>query len=590
MPLIEAFIIIAMIRKSGAWRLVLAAGLLIAAAALFADQLGFDRNAGWGRLRMGALIFGIASAAGALLYQFNRARIQAFTLRALSPITDQAWVARLRRSEGFTSASAFVEKYRSTLPSIAFVMLVYIWLVSSGTWTTWISPTQHYADLARGFEKGVLYLPVKPDPRLFELSNPYDPDARTNDMGIDVTFYNGRLYLYWGPVPALILVAISPFTHGRVGDLQLVFAFVSGIFLLQTLLMVMIWDRFFAQLPAMWLQLAILAGGLRTPLTFILNNFISARIYEAAITGGQFFLFAGLVVALTVLGRSPISNGRLAGAGILWALAIGTRTLLVVPIAMLMLVIAAWILTGVDRPLDRIKNLAALGLPVALGLAALGWYNWARFGSVTETGYFYQLAGVNLQLHYRELFSPVYVVQNLYNYLFTPVGLAPQFPYLVPQAGKVQSIVDAISLPAIYNSQIVSGLACTFPLAVFAAIPPAAWLSVYLSRKRGSPNRAAAESAQLNWIVAGLSASTIAGFGMLLVFFWVALRYLEDFMPSLVVLSMIGLWQGYRLLDRHRPARRVYAVVSVALAGAAILVSTLLAISVNDLRLGLLAP
>ncbi len=55
-------------------------------------------------------------------------------------------------------------------------------------------------------------------PALLALSNPYDPDARKGIPGLqveqpgtiwDMSLYDGRVYLYWGPAPALLLSAIK---------------------------------------------------------------------------------------------------------------------------------------------------------------------------------------------------------------------------------------------------------------------------------------------------------------------------------------------------------------------------------------------
>jgi drug/metabolite transporter superfamily protein YnfA len=88
----------------------------------------------------------------------------------------------------------------------------------------------------------------------------------------------------------------------------------------------------------------------------------------------------------------------------------------------------------------------------------------------------------------------------------------------------------------------------------------------------------------LNWIMLTLSGACLAIFGFLLSFFWAATRYLEDGMPAMIMLSVIGFWQGYQSLRNKPIGTRFYTAIGVVLIAVSILISTLVAISVNDAR------
>ena len=61
-------------------------------------------------------------------------------------------------------------------------------------------------NLATAFEHGSFSLEAKPNPALLALPDPYDPSARAGiNYPKDFSLYKGRYYLYFGPVPALIL-------------------------------------------------------------------------------------------------------------------------------------------------------------------------------------------------------------------------------------------------------------------------------------------------------------------------------------------------------------------------------------------------
>lgn len=555
----------------------LIAGLTFSGMAFFADALRLDDHSGWGRLRILFFSANILLALFALLYLIFPGRAELMTASLEARIRQTLLVSSLIKSRIVVRLSSILQKYLFTLPALTFVILIHIWLISSGTWTTWVSPTRYYADLARGFERGKLFMAITPNPKLSELANPYDPSARKGiEVLDDVTYYNGKYYLYWGPVPALMLVPVQAILHNRVGDLQLVFIFTCGIFLLLSILLIMIWNLFFHNLPKWMLNISILLIGTAGPTLFMLNNFKGARIYEAAITGGQFFLVAGLLVAVIALGK-PSQHWLLALTGSLWALSIGSRLFLVLPIGAAAFVLACSWFRAKERLFEIIKKLFFLGFPILLGFIALGWYNWARFGSVTESGLYYQLAGLNLQKYYDALLGPVYFFQNLYNYFIHPFSIVSQFPFVRVEYGNIHTILPSYPLPNLYNSQQITGLLITVPFVVFALIP----FVRLLIRKFKDQGE---QSAALPWIVLMLGSSFMAAFIFLMVFFWSAMRYLEDFTPSLLVLSTIGFWQGYASLAPASPARKSYAILGVSLASASMFISLLLALSINDAR------
>jgi hypothetical protein len=285
------------------------------------------------------------------------------------------------------------------------------------------------------------------------------------------------------------------------------------------------------------------------------------------------------LMAYTAATRPSIPNWRLALAGLLWALAIGSRHILAAPIGfMVMLTAIQLIMTNVSST-AKIAKLTSLGLPLALGITALGWYNWARFNSLTETGFSYALASVNIREHSAELFSQSYVIQNLYNYLLNPPGLISNFPFLSLHYGIETSILSFYTIPGFYHAELITGLLCTFPFAIFAVIPLVR-LSIKLFKEKSLKT-----SMEINnrvvptWIILNLGGATLIAFGLLMGFFWAGIRYLGDFIPQLAVLSALGFWQGYQSLARKHIAQNLYALFGSALAIFSILASIMLVIS-----------
>lgn len=561
-------------------------GLAIMGTAILADRIGLDPSKGWGRIRIALLIFGICITLCSVLFW----RYMDETLNGLRRIQSFAGnhplVAGIRGNTGIAYTSGLFRKYWFAIPILILVACIYIWFISTGTWTTWVSPTHLYADLTRGFLKGKLYLPIKVSANLLKSPDPYNPSIGLGLQGpLDVSYFKGKYYLYWGPVPALVLLIIHPVIYWRVGDLQLLFSFLTGLYILQTLLAVIIWDRFFSNLPKYILWLSILLLGLASPATFMLDSSRGARIYEAAITGGQFFLVGGFIAAMTALDQSN-SRWRLAVAGISWALAIGTRLILVLPVGFLVLMVAGWSLWVDHWSFNKIKELIPLIVPLVLGFVILGWYNWARFESVFESGYFYQMTAVsNFQQHYSELISPIFILQNLYNYFLYPFGIQPQFPYFIAEYGKIDPLFSAYPLPSIYFSQKITGLVYTVPFLIFALIPPVTFFIKLFKNKAALSSPRGDEQHLLNWITLALSGACLAVFGFLFSFFWASTRYSEDMMPGLIMLGIIGFWQGYKFLSNRTVWKRLYASLGILLIVVSILSSTLVALSVNGARL-----
>ena len=464
--------------------------------------------------------------------------------------------------------------------SILLVLIAYVWFISCGSWIQWPDTTNEYAQLASAFQHGSLSLEVKPDPALLALPNPYDPGERHHvTYLLDVSLYKGRYYLYFGPVPALFLLVIKLLGFGNIGDQYLSFVFASGILLFQSLLIIKIWKRFFKDIPAWIISLCILFSGLVSPLPWILTL---ARVYEAASTGGQFFFLAGLYFVVAALDGESISAGRFFIAGVLWALAIGSRMTLIVPVGFVILMVVFWFFRTYRQTKlisKVIGPFVSLCLPIIFGLILLGWYDWARFGSIFETGLYYQLAGPFLQLYSHVLFSPIYLLPNLYDYLLVRPKTLKTFPYLKSGLGTGASKFPFLSLPRVYYANNLTGILPSTPFILFAVIP----MVFLLLRKKSVGNQADRENDtySFNWLMISLAGSFLFGFAPLVMFFWVDARYTLDFMPSLILLGIVGFWQGYRFMTDKPGLRKLYVAAGIMLMVISLVMSILLAFAEN---------
>ncbi len=526
--------------------LFLAIGSFFIGTAVFADEIGLSLGAGWGRTRLALLVLGL--------------------FIGLLP-----WLPWKRSETSYFSTSHFE---LLSFPVLLIVLVIYLWFIG----ISHESSSNYYNMQAAAFRQGQLSLPLRPDPALLALPNPYDVAARQGlKVPLDLSLYKGKYYLYWGAAPALLLAIVKPLLPGQVSDAFLLFAFVYGTFLIEFLFIRHLRERFFPELPRWIVLLSLLVAGLINPTLWLLNR---PKIYETAIAGGQFFFLAGLFSAVSAVDRPTPSGWRLALAGLFWSLAVGTRAVLLLPVAFMALMVAVWFQGLYSRsPLKSIRGLIPLGAALLIGAIAFAWYNWARFGSISETGFSYALTGVDSQKHLHEMFLPGYAFQNLYNYLSNPFAVRGSFPYLFPLRGRLEGVVSWPVLPGFYFAQAVTGLLWAAPFALFALVPTA-WLATKVFRKKpaGAPGLDL-QAASFQWIVTSLLGSFVLAFGFLLVFFWAAMRYAQDFMPALTLVSLLGFWQAYCAFSQDAQKRRAAAAAATALAVASIGISTLLALS-----------
>jgi hypothetical protein len=558
-------------------------GIVLVLTALLARRIGLDHDAQWGIRRLLALALGLVLCILApAIYGFTERRRT--SLKTRGAIVPPSAGHDLLRSHGLASTTApgILRARLCAAIGAAMVTILYVWYVSVGYWYWWPKTTHTYDLLGTAFRDGQLSLEEQPPSKLLALPDPYDPGARDGISFLwDASLYNGRYYLYWGPVPGLMLAFIKLFYTREIADQYLVFGFVLGIFLISILLALSIWRRCFAKsIPPVAMLPAALVLGLVGPAAWLLNR---PAGYEAAIAGGQFFLMAGAFITIATMLDSSPSVVPLLFIGIAWVLAAGSRVTTILAGGTMTLILLAWMARPAMKPGGFAKRAAALLAPMALGAVALGWYNWARFGSPGEFGLRYQLTVINFRALYGQAFSIRYVQDNVSNYLLNPVGIERAFPFLIPLAP--QHLPDGPALVAApHDLETVAGLLITSPILVLALVP----LSALIARGCTALTRRAPagppEDGSLSWSKATLLGSALASFAVLVLYFYPTMRQLEDVVPTLGILAVIGWWEGWRWYKDHRPWNFVFAGLAIGLALFSIVSSCLLAVTSTENR------
>ena len=432
------------------------------------------------------------------------------------------------------------------------VEIVYWYFTSAGTFTRWHFYTAYLNDLADGFRAGHLHLSVEPPAALLAHPNPLDPANR--DLWYwDASLYHGHYYLYWGPVPALLLAAAKTLFRisTPVGDEPVVFGLATLQLVAGTLFIERAGRRLFDRTPVALEVAAILVLGLANPTLYNLGR---GAVYEAAIVGGQAFLLLGLVFAFDAIWASAVRRLSLVAAGASWAAAFSCRTSVAPAIALL--VVATVLSAASGRP-DRWRHRGQvaifLGAPVALGLFALLLYNRLRFDAWLNFGHDYQLSWIEMGAHAR------FIRPNLYAYLRRPAVSSCRFPfaYAILDMGP-RAFPPGTVLPKDYFVyEQVAGLLPTLPWSWFVPVALVAAVRAIWRARSVSP---------FSWAVGATTVAATVALAPCLVLSTATNRYLGDVVGSVVLLGALGAGATYEALRARRILRKLVVAAAFLLA------------------------
>jgi hypothetical protein len=234
---------------------------------------------------------------------------------------------------------------------------------------------------------------------------------------------------------------------------------------------------------------------------------------------------------------------------------------------------------------------AALLVPLVLGAIGLGWYNYVRFGSIVEFGHRYQLTRENYYIQQDIVLSGAYIVHNLYNYFVNSFRFLPVFPFVKPIWGKLNVWPLNIWAPKRYYVEQVASVLITTPYVWFALISILILLRhIYRRRNAQSDPHTPAIGSSEKWLIITLLGAVILLISPLLAFHSTTMRYLADFVPTLVLLSTIGTYHGYRMTSKHATKRKTFLTVLLLAALISALLGFLLSVTGYDARFENLNP
>ena len=392
------------------------------------------------------------------------------------------------------------------------------YLVSSGLNTA----DAYYNLLVQGFRAG--HLSVKKDvpPGLARLPNPYDRTANAPYGLLDLSYYKGKLYLYFGVTPVLVLFWPYVALTGHYllqKDAALIFCVIG--FLASAGLLYALWRRYFSEVDVGVMAAGAVALGLATFAPFVLAQ---CDVYEVSISCGYAFTMLALGALWKAFHEPQRRGWWLAAASLAYGLAVGARPSLVLGAVILLVpVVQAW------RERRKLSGLliGAIGPITLIGLGLM-LYNVLRFDNPFEFGWHYEMSGGRQDT--ASPFSLHYLWFNFRVLFVEPARWSGRFPYVHD--------IELPPVPAGYRGgEHPFGILTTVPLVWLALAAPLAWRS-----------RSVEARFILRWFLAavavlfGICASTIC------LFCAGSARYEMEFLSALVLLAVIGILSLERIL------------------------------------------
>jgi tetratricopeptide (TPR) repeat protein len=413
----------------------------------------------------------------------------------------------------------------------SLVIGIYAWSAHSGIFELLGSGAKdsYYNLLVRGFREGRLNLKREAPPSLAQPGAPANLvwwDGVSAGLA-DLSYYKGKLYLYFGVTPALLLFwPYAALTGHYLLQKDAVVIFLSVGFLTGMGLVCAAWWRYFRK-TGFWVVVAgALALGLANCAPAILGR---CDVYEVAISGGYALTMLALAGVWGALQNPRRRLCWLAAASLAYGLALGARpSLLFGAVILLVPVAQAW---REKRPL-RPLLLAGGGPILAVGLGLMV-YNALRFDNPLEFGQNYQLP-----LHTHQLFSPRYVWFNFrLGFLeWARWNWRPPF---------VHDIAPPPQPPGYWQVEHPFGVLTNIPLVWLALAAPLAWRS-----------RSAEARSLLRWLLG--AAALLFGVCALTLCFHdsMCLRYELEYASPLMLLAVIGILAVERAMAGQPAWRR----------------------------------
>ena len=293
-----------------------------------------------------------------------------------------------------------------------------------------------YDELAQAILQGKTYIDNNDVPQsLIDMDNPYDTTARHLTSSLtgdtyrwDVAYFEGHYYVYFGIVPLLLMylpfraIVDAPFPSA-VGVIAFAFIFAIGVFKLLGI----ICEKKFKNVSVGTFLLTTLATVNCCGVMFLVKR---PDFYSVPIMTGLAFVVWGIFLWIKGLNTEKLRNLYFVAGSLCLALSVGCRPQLVLVCAVALPIFARYFFTENKITTQKcLINLLVLAVPFVIVAAGIMYYNYIRFGSVTDFGSGYNLTTNDVT---RRGFDFGRTGLGIFTYLFQTPQFTATFPYIKP--------------------------------------------------------------------------------------------------------------------------------------------------------------
>lgn len=310
-----------------------------------------------------------------------------------------------------------------------------------------VGGVDYYPELARSFLAGHTYLLGPYHPAIYEHPNPYGAEALADKIIIqDASFYKGKYYLYFGPLPVLPYVAVGLVTGHFPTDKIISI----GMFTIASSLFLSFLARSFGSMGRyeFLVLFAIYNIVMFNPLFLdamkLFKTHMVSRFAALCLIISGFLFFMNYIKGLSGPDdKSGVKFESIILGSTLLSLALLCKINFVLDAGFL---IAGFLFYLFRKGYFSLKLVVAAGAPLVVCLSMALFYNYIRFDSIFESGAKYQTNSLDLIQNglFYFMWEPSYnfymLVKRTYEYFLMPFSVGPN--------GKILSNFDGYPIAA----------------------------------------------------------------------------------------------------------------------------------------------
>lgn len=288
-------------------------------------------------------------------------------------------------------------------------------------------------DFVHALSKGQIYLDTEPSEKLMNLENPYDDGERIEndlrrgrDFLWDTAYYNGKYYVYFGILPAILMLPYHLITGEYIKTVTAVLVFSIFTAISLKALIKNVFDRFFKDVPFKFMVFSFIILLFGSQILWLDGI---PRFYELSIISALFFVVTG--INFMFYGTEENCEHRywyMFVACLLLALSVACRPTQLLTSIIVLPVILKIFIQNVKGKKDVAKSILAVAVPYLTVGILLMYYNYIRFGNILEFGASYQLT-INDMSNLSNRFMTLGM--GIVCSLFSIPTFLPNFPFMI---------------------------------------------------------------------------------------------------------------------------------------------------------------